>query len=169
MTPDQLTPEALGLRADLDVAPIYAAAQQTAAVLRISDSAQVAFAPGDATQYQLLIVRPRSELRAGSMPWYTSTADEVDGALIVVPLNLPGSPIVWQPMKTSPAQIEGRHRLTDHEHTAEVYAAFLTLLAAADEGVCPECGSPDPDERLGGDDPGLDGEGTQCQHDWHWR
>ena len=133
MTPDQLTPEALGLRPDLDVAPIYVAAQQTAAVLRVADSAQVAFAPGDATQYQLLLVRPRSELRAGSMPWFTSTADEVDGALIVVPLNLPGVAIVWQPMKTRAAQIEGRCRLTDHEHTAEVYAAFLTLLAAAIE------------------------------------
>lgn len=128
MTPDQLTPEALGLRADLDVAPIYVAAQQTAAVLRVSDSAQVAFAPGDATQYQLLLVRPRSELRCGSMPWFT-TRD--DGALIVVPLNLPGAAIVWQPTKTGPGQIQGGRRLTDHEHTAEVYAAFLTLLAAA--------------------------------------
>lgn len=128
---DELTAEALGLRADLDVAPIYVAAQQTAAVLRVSDSAQVAFAPGDATQYQLLVVRPRSELRAGSTPWFTSGLDELDGALIVVPLNLPGAAIVWQPMKTSPAQIEGRRRLTDHEHTAEVYAAFLTLLAVA--------------------------------------
>lgn len=125
---DELTAEALGLRADLDVAPIYVAAQQTAAVLRVSDSAQVAFAPGDATQYQLLVVRPRSELRAGSMPWFTS-AD--DGALIVVPLNLPGAAIVWQPTKTGPGQIQGGRRLTDHEHTAEVYAAFLTLLAAA--------------------------------------
>lgn len=124
-----LTTEDLGLRADLDVAPIYVAAQQTAAVLRVSDSAQVAFAPGDATQYQLLVVRPRSELRAGSMPWFTS-AD--DGALIVAPLNLrPGSPIVWQPRKTLPEQIEGGSRLTDHAHTAEVYAAFLTLLATA--------------------------------------
>lgn len=131
MTPDQLTPEALGLRPDLDVAPIYVAAQQTAAVLRVADSAQVAFAPGDATQYQLLLVRPRSELRAGSMPWFTSTHDEVDGALIVVPLNLPGAAIVWQPTKTGPGQIQGGRRLTDHEHTAEVYAAFLTLLAAA--------------------------------------
>jgi len=128
---DELTAEALGLRADLDVAPIYVAAQQTAAVLRVSDSAQVAFAPGDATQYQLLVVRPRSELRAGSMPWFTSTHDEVDGALIVVPLNLPGAAIVWQPRKTLPEQIEGYARLTDHGHTAEVYAAFLTLLAAA--------------------------------------
>ena len=129
---DELTAEALGLRADLDVAPIYVAAQQTAAALRIGDSAQVAFAPGDATQYQLLVVRPRSELRAGSMPWFTSTHDEVDGALIVVPLNLrPGSPIVWQPRKTLPEQIEGYARLTDHAHTAEVYAAFLTLLATA--------------------------------------
>lgn len=125
-----LTTEDLGLRADLDVAPIYVAAQQTAAVLRVSDSAQVAFAPGDATQYQLLVVRPRSELRCGSMPWFTSTHD--DGALIVVPLNLrPGSPIVWQPRKTLPEQIEGGSRLTDHAHTAEVYAAFLTLLATA--------------------------------------
>ena len=132
MTPDQLTPEALGLRPDLDVAPIYVAAQQTAAVLRVADSAQVAFAPGDATQYQLLVVRPRSELRCGSMPWFTSTHDEVDGALIVVPLNLrPGSPYVWQPRKTLPEQIEGGSRLTDHAHTAEVYAAFLTLLATA--------------------------------------
>lgn len=126
---DELSALALGLRPDLDVAPIYVAAQQTAAVLRVADSAQVAFAPGDATQYQLLLVRPRSELRAGSMPWFTS-AD--DGALIVVPLNLrPGSPIVWQPRKTLPEQIEGGSRLTDHAHTAEVYAAFLTLLAAA--------------------------------------
>lgn len=131
MTPDQLTPEALGLRPDLDVAPIYVAAQQTAAVLRVGDSAQVAFAPGDATQYQLLLVRPRSELRAGSMPWFTSTHDEVDGALIVVPLNLPGRPIVWQPRKTTAEQIVGYARLTDHAHTAQVYAAFLTLLAEA--------------------------------------
>ena len=66
------------------------------------------------------------------MPWFTSTHDEVDGALIVVPLNLrPGSPIVWQPRKTLPEQIEGYARLTDHAHTAEVYAAFLTLLATA--------------------------------------
>ena len=66
------------------------------------------------------------------MPWFTSTHDEVDGALIVVPLNLrPGSPIVWQPTKTGPGQIQGGRRLTEHEHTAEVYAAFLTLLAAA--------------------------------------
>jgi len=129
---DELTAEALGLRPDLDVAPIYVAAQQTAAVLRVADSAQVAFAPGDATQYQLLVVRPRSELRCGSMPWFTSTHDEVDGALIVVPLNLrPGSPIVWQPRKTLPEQIEGGSLLTDHAHTAEVYAAFLTLLATA--------------------------------------
>jgi len=127
---DELSALALGLRPDLDVASIYVAAQQTAAVLRVADSAQVAFAPGDATQYQLLVVRPRSELRCGSMPWFTSTHD--DGALIVVPLNLrPGSPIVWQPRKTLPEQIEGGSRLTEHEHTAEVYAAFLTLLAAA--------------------------------------
>ena len=63
-----LTTEDLGLRADLDVAPIYVAAQQTAAVLRVSDSAQVAFAPGDATQYQLLVVPPRSELRTRTIP-----------------------------------------------------------------------------------------------------
>ena len=70
-------------------------------------------------------------LLPGDRWWRCPVCDELDGALIVVPLNLPGSAIVWQPMKTSPAQIEGRRRLTDHEHTAEVYAAFLTLLAVA--------------------------------------
>jgi len=40
---------------------------------------------------------------------------------------------VWQPRKTLPEQIEGGSRLTGHAHTAEVYAAFLTLLAAAIE------------------------------------
>ena len=34
MIADELTAEALGLRPDLDVAPIYVAAQQTAAALR---------------------------------------------------------------------------------------------------------------------------------------
>lgn len=47
-------------------------------------------------------------------------------------------------------------------------AAHLGVMDE-DDGVCPECGSPDPDERRGGDDPGPNGEGTQCQHDWHWR
>ena len=131
-TPDPLSNEALGLRPDLDVVPIAVAAEQTAAVLvDVADVAQVAFAPGDATQYQLLIVRPRADRRVGSLPWFTSSLDETDGALIVVPLNLPGRAIVWQPGSTRPEQIEGRGRLTDHEHTAEVYAAFLTLLAKA--------------------------------------
>lgn len=130
-TPDPLSNEALGLRPDLSVEAIYVAAEQTATVLGVADFAQVAFAPGDATQYQLLVARPSPELRVGSLPWFASRMDEVDGALIVVPLNLPGCAIVWQPMTTKPEQIEGRRRLTDHEHTAEVYAAFLTLLAKA--------------------------------------
>ena len=36
---DELSALALGLRPDLDVAPIYVAAQQTAAVLRVGDVA----------------------------------------------------------------------------------------------------------------------------------
>ena len=77
---------------------------------------------------------PATALYATAFARHLIAAGLARRALIVAPLNLrPGSPIVWQPRKTLPEQIEGGSRLTGHAHTAEVYAAFLTLLAAAIE------------------------------------
>lgn len=119
------TTETLGLRSDLRVEPIAVAAIQAAEMLAVDQLVEVAFAPGDATQYQLLLVQ-LPQIRVGSLPFFTRATDT---GLLVVPLNLPGRPLVWDPRPTWPAEVTAHHALTDHQHTGEVYAAFLTLLA----------------------------------------
>lgn len=137
--PDDLTIESLGLRPEDRIDHMATVAQQAAALLAVDEAVEVGFAPGDATQYQLLFVKLPT-MRAGSLPFFTHVNDA--GSLLVVPLNLPGRPMVWRPARTVPGEIMSSHGLTTHERTGDVYAAFLSFLARelvmADDRVTPE-------------------------------
>ena len=125
--PDDLTIESLGLRPEDRIDHMATVAQQAAALLAVDEAVEVGFAPGDATQYQLLFVKLPT-MRAGILPFFTHVNDA--GSLLVVPLNLPGRPMVWRPARTMPGEImSSHHGLTTHERTGDVYAAFLSFLA----------------------------------------
>jgi hypothetical protein len=115
------------LRPDLDLDAIRRAADDTAESIRNGPlgTTVVEFHPGDATTYEFAITR------AASLIGETSTQFSGEfGGLLVVLLSPGCGAMTWQPRAMN-AGYGDVDRLTIHQHTAEVVAAFLTLLAEA--------------------------------------
>lgn len=114
----------LDLRADLNVDTIRDAAFATAEQLRhVANTAQVSFAPGDATTYQILVARDMGAAQIGRTHLFA-----VHPEWVVVLLNFEGRPMAWNPRMGPPHWTYVVEHMCDHEHTAKVVAAFCRLL-----------------------------------------